>query len=665
MRKTAQRKSSSYGEDSVQVHEGLAGVRLNPTMYLEALGNPMILRMLKEVVDNTYDEYAAGRNSGCEVLFDLKTNTYTVADYAQGIPVGLKQTKHEGKVSTLTLIFTKLHAGGKFDDKAYKTSSGTHGVGVSAVNAVSKVLRVWTHREKAWYFQEFKQGVPVAKLKKLGTKVPKAIADMPLSEKTKTKYGTIVQFVPDQTVVSEDASRNAKRKVPENKLTIAKLDHKIAGNWLRDLAMLNPGFKIKFTYVGKGTKTFINSKGLDWFVMNRCEENDLGAVTKKPFVYEDGDLKFAITWTDAVDDEFFTSYVNSSPTSEHGTHVDGFRAALQKAIKPHLTKNDKGFTIRDLLIGACGVLNWNMNSAQYSSQVKNKLESKVGGDVQSKLEDALTTWFQNNSRVAKSIIKKAVTANKARESLKQVMRSMTDIRKGSRTKMPKQLVQAPFCKPHERELYIVEGDSAGGTAKDARNNNQEILKMKGKINNSIKTGLEKLLAAEMVQNIIISMGVDPGSLDLKSDNPTFSVDKLRCNHVYMLADPDPDGAHINVLQLSFFYRLMPEFIKQGRLFVVDAKLYNAIWKGKLYKGDTFQEVAEQLPDTKEARNQIIRVKGWGEIGPELMDLIAFNPDTRVVRNITYSETSERIQYFRHIVSESAQEKRKLLGLKNV
>lgn len=663
-KKRASAKGQSYNEDSIQVQEGLKGIRLNPSMYLGALGNAMVFRMVKETVDNFYDEYAAGRNTGGEIIFDPKTNEYIIADYAQGIPVGLKQTEHEGKVSTLTLIFTKVHAGGKFDASAYATSSGTHGVGISAVNAVSQVLEVWTHRDKAWYYQQFKQGEPVAKLKKIGSKPPAALKKFELAEKKIDKYGTIVRFVPDQTVVSEDAARGARKK-KEKDLTIASLDYKVAGRWLKDLAMLNPGLKITLRYKGKGSKVFHNSKGLEWLVQERIREEELNAVLRKPFVFQEGDLACSVTWTDAADDEHFTSYVNSSPTVEHGTHVEGFRSALMKAIKPHLGAQDKKkkFTVKDLMIGACGVINFRMNSAQYSSQVKDKLVSKVSKDIDDMLSAPLLQWFKENPRVAKNIIKKATTANDARESLKKVMQSMTEVRKGSRSIMPKNLVEAPGVKPDEREIYLVEGDSAGGTAKDARNNNQEILKLSGKILNCLNASLPKILSSQAVLNMIISLGVDPGSLDINAENPKFSTDKLRCARVYLLSDPDPDGAHINTLLLAFFFKLMPEFIKQGRLFVVEGKLYNAMYKGTLYSGDTYNDVAEQIPDTAEARKTITRVKGWGEINADMLDPIAFDPDVRQVRRITWNDDPERITYFKHIAAESAAEKRKLLGLR--
>lgn len=670
-KKTPVRKKKGAGQaytaDNIQVHEGLAGVRLNPSMYLGALGNPMVFRMVKETVDNWYDEYAAGRNTGGEVIYNPDDNSYVIADYAGGIPIELKQTKHEGKVSTLTLIFIKLHAGGKFDSAAYETSSGTHGVGVSAVNAVSSVLEVWTQRSKVWYYQKFEAGTPIGKLKKAGAKAPVALGKLGLYEKNKSKYGTIVRFVPDQEIVSEDAARGSRKKATKD-LTLAKLDIKQSGSWLFNLAMLNPGLKVIFTYFGKGSKVYENKKGLDWLVKQRASDNEL-STTGRPFVFEDETLSLAITWTDHYDDEYFTSYVNSSPTIEHGTHVDGFKAALQKAIAPHIppTKGrgkGKAFTINDLLIGSCGVLNFKMNSAQYSSQVKDKLVSKVNKEVQDKVEEALVAWFKDNARIAKNIIKKASTASDARESLKTTMKNLTEIRKGNRTKMPENLVEAPDVKPDKREIYIVEGDSAGGTAKNARNEWQEVLKLSGKIANSLSNSLPKLLASQAVRNLIISMGVDPGTLDVKAQNPTFSTDKLRCSKVYLLSDADPDGSHINVLLLSFFFRMMPDFIREGRLFVVEGSLYIALWKGVLYKGDTFDQVAKQVPDTAEARRQIKRLKGWGEANATELDKIAFDPTTRTVQKIEWTDDPERIQYFRHIAAESPAHKRELLGLKD-
>ena len=647
----------AYSEDSIKVLEGLDKVRLNAPMYLGDLGDSMVYRMVKEGVDNFGDEFQAGRNTGGIVAFSLKENRYVIADFAQGIPVGIK--KVGGKtLSTLTVVMTELHAGGKFDDKAYKTSGGTHGVGISATNALSKEFRVWTRREGQWYFQEFAEGRPAHDVKKVEIKA--VLKRNPWLKEYSKKLGTVIEFIPDQSIVSEDASRTKKIK----KLTEAKLDWKHAGAWLKNLAMLNPGFTLTYTDLDKNrSKTFLNKKGLADVIKTVIEENDLTPLGTKILEVDTDFLKLAIMWTNHSDTDLFKSYVNSSPTIDHGTHVKGLRDALQNALKAFMPKKGmKDFKVDDLFIGAVSIFNWKMNSAAFSGQVKDKLVSKVDTDIYELLEKPMIDFFNKHKKLAKDIIKRAATAGTMRQELQRIMRSRSEVKKGSSNRLPASLFESPDCPPEDRELYIVEGDSAGGSGKDARNANQEILKLSGKIPNLLSVPLHKALGNERIQDLIICLGADPKSLDAKADSPTFDCSNLRVNRVMLLCDADPDGEHINTLLLIFFWKLFPDLITQGRIFVVNAPLYNAIHKGKAYGGTTVDECLAEMAVDNVPRGAMFRAKGWGEVNADLLAIIAFEGTTRKLIKITDKACREDLAYWRAFAGEEPSARRKLLGI---
>lgn len=649
----------AYSEDNIKVLFGLDKVRKNASMYMGDLGAPMIYRMVKEAVDNFTDEYQAGRNNAGIVSFSLKQNRYVIADFAQGIPVGIKTLEDGKKLSTLTIVLTELHAGGKFDDKAYKTSGGTHGVGVSAVNAISEKFNAYTHREGQWYCQKFECGRATTDVKKIKGSV--IASEFPWLSKHVKKLGTVIEFYPDQSIVSVDASRTKSAK----NLTKAELDWKFAGIWLRNVAMLNKGLSITYHDIDKNKqKTFLNKLGLMALVDKEIEECELTPINKKAkFELVKDNLIIAFQWTNHSDTDKFYSFVNSSPTIDHGTHVKGFRDALMDAIKPYFPKKKmKEFKADDLWIGCICYFNWKMNSAAFSGQVKDKLVSKVDKDVYDLTLKPLTEFFKQNKSLAKHIIKTAETAGSARVELQKIMKAMTETKKGSRNMLPTSLFEAPSCKAEEREMYIVEGDSAGGSAKDARNFNQEVLKLSGKIPNAISTPLHKLLANQRIQDIIVAMGADPKSLDVKAENPTFDCSNLRVARVMLLSDADPDGAHINSLLIALYWRLFPDFIRQGRLYAVDAPLYNASYKGKQYGGATAEECLAAMAVDKVPRNEMFRAKGWGEVPYQLLSPIAFHVETRKLIRINIEDDKAKIGFYRAFVSKDASARRKILGI---
>ena len=625
-----------YDESSIKALLGLDGVRAKPSMYLSEKGPQMVFRCVKEVADNIYDEMLAGRNNFMFVFLNPKENEYILADKAEGIPVGINKTT---KLSTLETIMTVLHAGGKLDeDSAYEASAGTHGVGVSCVNAVSEKFEVWTCREGKWYHQQYKCGKPQAKV--AAGKVPKdVIAKLGYTP----KQGTVIRFYPDQSVVSADKGK-----------TKALIDISYTVNWLKTLSDMNKGFEVTVSANGK-TKTFKNKEGLMTRIKARMAELDVEA-QGKPIVYEQGLIRLALQWTTYADDDQLFTYVSSSPTRDHGTHEEGLRNALMKALKPYLKKTDK-FAPKDIYFGLVGAFDWRMKGAEFSSQVKDRLVSSITKKVEAELTPILEEAFKKNKTLARSIIKRACDVKKSKEQIKKMMEGIAGTKGKRKTLLPSVLASSPNCKPEHRSLYCVEGDSAAGTAKKARDSScQEVLALLGKPLNGVRAKLSDLLSNKAVQNILIAMGYDHGKLDI-GERPE---NHLRINQIFLLADADVDGGHINVLILTVLWRLMPNLFDQGRVFIVDAPLFNAYYKGQRYFGETFADCLRNAPKGM-PRESIIRSKGWGEVSAEVLAQVAFEPSTRSVYKVQ-PVAGEALEYFKAICGSESAARKELLGL---
>jgi len=658
------RKSAK--QDGFVIAEGLDGIRLNPSMYLGARGSHMVHRCIKEAFDNSYDEHVAGRNDTIEVVMDLDRNLYVVADKAGGIPTDYKKLQDGSKETIMTAAFTRAHAGGKFNDKAYKTSAGTHGVGVAAVNAVCEKMVVFSNYNDKLVRQEFSKGKIIGKKDPVGVKsIDKDFQGL-LLEKT-SKYGTLVFFIPDQEIVSTDAARG--KQLPK-KYEKAIADPTWIGNWLRNIADLYPGLSIKYSILKKGQRkdfVFLNKKGIEVIPKKIAEKNELGLMAK-PLTYKSDFITLSAQWSDHTDSEKFLSFVNASPTIEHGTHMQGLRDAMFQAVKPYAPAAKKkqkgsGFSGNDLLIGLLGMFEWRMHGATYTSQIKDKLDSKVDREVYTELLPVFEAYFKKYPGVPKTLIKRALVVNKGREELAKTVKQLADVKKTQKgNTLPPSLAVAEKANPRERELFIVEGDSAAKTAIDARNSDyQEVLAAGGKPLNVLKATLPNILKHEGIQEFLIALGADMKTFNPKDEKPQISSENLRSAHIILLVDPDPDGGHIAVLYLAAIYRLLPDLLKQGRVWCVDAPLFAALKDGSIYGANTLEACVKKLPKGLSAKD-VVRIKGWGEVDENWLEPLAFDPKKRRLIQINPFADAEQEKFFRGVVAEDASYRRQLLGL---
>lgn len=653
-------------QKNFKVALGLEGIRMNPGFYLGELGADMAYRAVKEVTDNAYDEAVAGRNKLIEVIYDVDGDMYIVADAAGGIPTTVIDIGDGTKEAIMTSAFSRSHAGGKFNSDAYKTSAGTHGVGVAAVNAVSDRIRVWSNFDSAPKGMEYQKGKCIVPIKKW--KVDKDVQKLLSSDPD--AYGTIVAWTLDQTIVSADVARG--KKLPKN-YRHARADIEQVSHWLRTMADLNPGLEILFITVKDGkrkTRRYLNEKNMGSAILRIADEREL-ALDAKPFEFKSDYVSLAISWADYPEQDLFQSFVNTSPTSDHGWHVTGFRDALESALKPYIKvpkgkkKAVKSFTSADLLVGAVALFDWRMHGAQYTSQVKDRLASRVEKQVQETLEPALVEFFSKNKTLASKIIKRVELLSKGRADLQTLVRSMSSAKKAGRgNALPDFLTVAEDAKPHQRELFVCEGDSAGSGVVAARDNAyQEVMKATGKPLNGLTCTLAQLLSHKEVQGFLVALGADLKHLDPKADAPTLPVDDLRIGNVLFLSDADPDGRHINTLWLAVIYRLLPTLMSTGRVWVVNAPLYNALHDGKHYGGDTFEECRAIAPKAVKDRD-IIRAKGWGEVPSDIIQYIACNPKTRRLYQINPFISKAHERFFLGVVGDEPVHRRRLLGLED-
>ncbi|MDZ7359355.1 MAG: DNA topoisomerase (ATP-hydrolyzing) subunit B [candidate division KSB1 bacterium] len=626
---TKEEAVEQYKADSITVLEGLDPVRKRPAMYIGDISTRGFHHLVNEVVDNAIDEALVGFCDKIDVTIN-KDGSVTVEDNGRGIPVDLHPVV---KRPALEVVMTKLHAGGKFDKKSYKVSGGLHGVGVSVVNALSEWLVVEVARDGNVYMQKYKRGTPVHDVKIIGKR---------------KGTGTKVTFFPDHQIFGKQ-----------------KYNFDILCERLRELAFLNKDLKINITdeRTGKSEK-FQYKGGIIEFVQYIDEARE--AIMKKP-IYISGErenvpVELALQYNDGYNENIFT-YVNDIHTIEGGSHLVGFKAALTKTINTYATKNNlikekdeiqlSGDDVRE---GLTAVLSIKVAEPQFEGQTKTKLgNSEVRGIVESIIGEGLSVYFEENPPVARKIVEKCLLAARSREAARKA-RELTRRKSGiDGAGLPGKLADCSITDPEHCEIYIVEGDSAGGSAKQGRDRRfQAILPIKGKILNVEKARLDKILSNEEIRTIVTALGTGIGSDD-------FDASKIRYGKVIIMSDADVDGSHIRTLLLTFFFRYMKPLVEQGRIFIAQPPLYR-IAKGKeeyyAYDDDEKESILERFE--KQDGINIQRYKGLGEMNPEQLWKTTMDPEQRTMRQVTIEEAYQADLIFSTLMGDKVEPRRKFI-----
>lgn len=628
--------SNKYDASQIQVLEGLEPVRKRPGMYIGSTDSRGLHECLREIIDNSVDESFAG--TATEVWVQIHSDgSAEVRDNGRGIPIDM----HKSGVSALELTMTKLHAGGKFGGGAYKVSGGLHGVGASVVNALSSYFRVCVIRDKKVFYQEYKRGVP---LNKVSEATAKQVTDWNI-DITAQKSGTITRFMPDTEIFKELVFEKSKIK-----------------NLLRDRAYLVA--KLAFNFKDKRD----NDEASYYFeggIKSLVAHSNRGRVVLSDVIYvenkdQNNHCEVAIQYTDAFN-ENVKGFVNGIYTTDGGTHVTGFRTALTRSITDYVKKQGNGkdeiiLTGDDLKEGLTAVVYVKMPSEtlQFESQTKAKLNNpEIQGFVATTVKEGLDTYFEEHPQDAKRIIEKVTLAARARLAARAAKDAV--LRKGALdgASLPGKLADCQSKDPSVSEIYIVEGDSAGGSAKMGRDRKfQAILPLKGKILNTERARLDTIVKFEGVKNLIIALGVGIGE--------SISYDKIRYHRVIIMTDADVDGEHIKTLLLTFFYRHMPEIITRGYLYIALPPLYK-ITVGKESKYVFNDEEKDELMKTiGEKKYQISRYKGLGEMDAQQLWETTMDPTTRTLKQVTIDSMEDASNMFEMLMGEEVPPRKKFI-----
>ncbi len=631
-----------YGANNIQVLEGLEAVRKRPAMYIGDIGFKGLHHLIWEVVDNSIDEALAGH---CDTIFVTihENNSVTVRDNGRGIPTGIMEKEQK---SALEVVMTVLHAGGKFDKDTYKVSGGLHGVGVSCVNALSSHLRAEIHsREGKIFEQEYAAGKPLYPVREIGT--------------TDTR-GTNITFLPDSSI-----------------FTVSEFKYETVANRLRELSFLNKGIRIVFSderekddngnFIGE---EFLSEGGLVEFVeyMDQSRERLIPAPMFMEGERDGVPVEVAMIYNNSYAENVL-SFVNNINTHEGGTHVSGFRMALTRTLKSYadksgiLAKEKIEIAGDDFREGLTAVISVKVQEPQFEGQTKTKLgNSEVTSAVSGCVQEMLENYLEENPRDAKTIIDKVVLAAKARLAAKKAREMVQRKNVLTGSSLPGKLADCSESDPALCEVYLVEGDSAGGSAKQGRDRNfQAILPLRGKILNVEKAQEYRIYENDEIKNIITALGVKMGRID---DERALDTEKLRYHKIIIMTDADIDGSHIRTLILTFFYRFMKELIEKGYLYIAQPPFY-LVKKGakQIYCWTEEQRAAavkELAGSGKEDSVGIQRYKGLGEMNPEQLWETTMNPAGRTLKQVTIESAAEADHLFSMLMGDEVAPRREFI-----
>jgi DNA gyrase subunit B len=633
--------AKNYSANNIQVLEGLEAVRKRPAMYIGDVSTRGLHHLVYEVVDNSIDEALAGYCDLIEVSIHVD-NSITVTDNGRGIPTGLHEKENR---SALEVVMTVLHAGGKFDKGSYKVSGGLHGVGVSCVNALSNKLVATIYREGKIFKQEYQKGKPQYDVEVVGE-----------SQKT----GTEVTFIPDDTI-----------------FTVTAYDYDILASRLRELAFLNKGIKLTLTderYPDEEgnfkSDTFFSEEGLKDFIsyLDATRESLISEIISMEGEKNNIPVEIAMQYNTSFSENLH-SYVNNINTHEGGTHLSGFRRGLTRTLKSYAEKSGMLAKLKfdisgdDFREGLTAIISVKVAEPQFEGQTKTKLgNSEVMGAVDQMVSEHLSNFLEEHPKEAKTIVNKVILAATARHAARKARELVQRKNVLTGTGLPGKLADCSEKDPALCEIYLVEGDSAGGTAKQGRDRKfQAILPLRGKILNVEKAMQHKIFENEEIRNMFTAMGISIGTED---DSKALNLEKLRYYKIIIMTDADVDGSHITTLLLTFFFRYMKELIENGHVFIATPPLY-LIKKGNKQKYCWSEEernevVSEYSANGSEKSVHIQRYKGLGEMNAEQLWNTTMNPETRILRLATIENGTEADRVFSMLMGDEVPPRREFI-----
>ncbi|HDZ42243.1 MAG TPA: DNA topoisomerase (ATP-hydrolyzing) subunit B [Bacteroidetes bacterium] len=638
-----QKGNGDYSAGSIQVLEGLEAVRKRPAMYIGDVSIKGLHHLVYEVVDNSIDEALVGYCTEINVILN-EDGSITVIDNGRGIPIDYHEKE---KKSALEVVMTVLHAGGKFDKESYKVSGGLHGVGVSVVNALSDSLRAEIHRNGKIYYQEYRKGKPRSDVQEQGTT---------------EKSGTVISFKPDAEIFAETEFR-----------------YEILAARLRELSFLNKGIRLtildrrEIQENGNGNSyrqdVFYSETGLQEFVdyldntREKLIENPISINTEKNDIPVEIALQYNTSFSENVH-----SYVNNINTIEGGTHLAGFRRGLTRTLKKYA--EDSGLTAKlkfdingdDFREGLTAIISIKVAEPQFEGQTKTKLgNSDVMGAVDQAVSTMLSNYLEENPRDAKAIVQKVILAATARHAARKARELVQRKNVLSGSGLPGKLADCADRDPVNCEIFLVEGDSAGGTAKAGRDRKfQAIMPLRGKILNVEKAMQHKIFDNEEIKNIFTALGVNIGTAE---DSKELNLEKLRYHKIVIMTDADVDGSHIATLIMTFFFRYMQELIKRGYLYIATPPLY-LVKKGKnsryCWTEEELRNFIEEFGHGKDSNVSLQRYKGLGEMNAEQLWDTTMNPENRTLRQVTIDSAAEADRIFSMLMGDEVPPRREFI-----